>query len=123
MKTFKFAPGLELRVIDREGSPWFVAKDVCSVLGVQNTTDALKKHVDADDRASLKLGLTGSAVNIINESGLYSLILKSRKPEAKAFKRWVTSEVLPAIRKNGGYMTPEVAQQAIDSPAVFMANR
>lgn len=91
-----------LRVVMREGEPWFVAADVCEALDIKNPTDALKR-LDDDERARFNLGHQGEA-NIINESGLYSLILGSRKPEAKKFKKWVTSEVLPAIRKTGGYI-------------------
>lgn len=91
-----------LRVVMREGEPWFVAADVCEALDIKNPTDALKR-LDDDERARFNLGHQGEA-NIINESGLYSLILGSRKPEAKKFKKWVTSEVLPAIRKTGAYI-------------------
>lgn len=91
-----------LRVVMREGEPWFVAADVCEALDIKNPTDALKR-LDDDERARFNLGHQGEA-NVINESGLYSLILGSRKPEAKKFKKWVTSEVLPAIRKTGAYI-------------------
>jgi hypothetical protein len=80
---------------DENGEPWFMAADVCTVLSIGNPSDAIKR-LDHDERARFKLGV--SEMNIINESGLYSLILGSRKPEAKKFKKWVTSEVLPAIR-------------------------
>lgn len=96
----------DVRVVTIGDEPWFVARDVTEVLGIQNTTDALKS-LDGDERASYNLGPLTS-VNIINESGLYSLILRSRKPEAKAFKKWVTSVVLPTIRKTGGYIEPAV---------------
>lgn len=103
LATFEFASGLSLRTVMREGAPWFVATDVAEALGLTNTTVALK-FVDADDRAKQCLGRAGSPTNIVNESGLYSLILKSRKPQARAFKKWVTSVVLPAIRKDGAYV-------------------
>lgn len=93
-----------LRVVSIDGNPWFVAVDVCAALGIENTTHALTR-LDDDERASFKLAPHGDT-NIINESGLYSLILGSRKPEAKKFKKWVTSEVLPAIRKTGRYVAP-----------------
>lgn len=93
------APGLDLRVIDRDGAPWFVAKDVCAATLHSNPTVAVST-LDAEEKA--KLNLDGKVTNVISESGLYALVLKSRKPEAKAFRKWVTSEVLPAIRKNGG---------------------
>lgn len=95
--------GQEVRTVkDKYGEIWFVAKDVCKVLEIKNPTDALKR-LDEDERARLNLGRQGET-NIVNEYGLYNLILGSRKPEAKAFKRWVTHEVIPAIRKTGGYV-------------------
>ena len=104
-------PALQHRAIERDGEPWFVGVDAGHAMGYVNATHTLKTLVDTEDKAIESIGLRGSAVNLINESGLYALILKSKKPEAKSFKRWVTSEVLPAIRRNGGYMTSEVAQQ------------
>lgn len=91
---------------DGQGEPWFIAKDVCDVLGYKNSRDALKKHVDEEDvRVANRDTSAGvRSLNAINESGLYSLILRSNKSEAKEFKRWVTHEVLPAIRKDGGYI-------------------
>lgn len=95
----------KIRSITRNGEPWFVAKDVTEILGHTNTSKAVADHVDNEDKLNnktlLSLGQRGGW--IINESGLYSLILSSKLPQAKAFKRWVTSEVLPAIRKNGSY--------------------
>lgn len=122
----------QLRIIkDEGGEPWFVAKDVCDALGIR--TDTIRGTLDDDEVDEIpnpnSIGVThGRAPLIITEAGLYSLILRSRKPEAKAFKRWVTHEVLPAIRKDGGYMvakadeTPEetmaravlIAQATID---------
>lgn len=105
----------ELRTVDIDGEPWFVGKDVTGILGYTNPTKALTDHVDEEDMTfneSLKLSRQRGAW-LINESGLYSLILSSKLPSAKEFKRWVTSEVLPSIRKNGAYirnqenMTPE----------------
>ena len=89
---------------DDKGNPWWVAKEVCDVLGLTNVTVALES-LDTDDKTELKESLSsgGRRPLIINEPGLYSLIFKSRKPEAKTFKRWVTHEVLPSIRKTGGY--------------------
>ena len=88
-------------VIDNE--PWFVGKDVAAALGYRDTSDALKKHVDNDDKLTRRFADSGQnrEMYIINESGLYSLILSSKLESAKRFKRWVTSEVLPAIRKTG----------------------
>lgn len=99
--------------------PWFVGKDVASVLGYAKPENALANHVDPDDKR-FGDGVTirdaigrEQNVTIINESGLYSLILSSKLPNAKQFKRWVTSEVIPSIRKHGAYMTPETLQEAI----------
>ena len=100
----------QIRTVQKNGEPWFVGKDVASVLQYRDTSDALKKHVDKEDKVLLKAGETPTlkssnfGMYIINESGLYSLILSSKMPKAKEFKRWVTSEVIPAIRKTGGYI-------------------
>nr|WP_317399789.1 BRO family protein [uncultured Gemmiger sp.] len=96
-----------VRAVEHDGEPWFVGKDVAEALGYSNTRDALDRHVDDDDKNSVVNpdGKRGNPnVTIINESGLYSLILSSKLPGAKKFKRWVTAEVLPALRKNGGYI-------------------
>lgn len=92
---------------DEHGDPWFVAKDVCDVLGID--TSNLSKVLDDDERKTCSVQYTDQTRNVaaINESGLYSLILRSRKPEAKAFKKWITSEVLPSIRKEGGDIAGE----------------
>lgn len=94
-----------IRAVNKDGEPWFVAKDVCDCLELSNPSMSVSR-LDADERAKLNLGRQGAA-NIVNEYGLYSLILCSRKPEAKQFKRWVTHDVIPAIRKTGGYSKPE----------------
>ena len=91
-------------ITDEQGEVWFIAKDVCQVLDHSNVSAALA-NLDDDERSKFKLGRQGE-VNVINESGLYSLILNSRKPEAKPFKKWVTGEVLPTIRKTGKYEAP-----------------
>ena len=91
----------QIRVIERDGEPWFVAADVCNVLDLSNPTIAVSR-LDEDERAKFNLGRQGDAT-IVNEPGLYALVLGSRKPEAKAFKRWITHEVIPAIRKTGAY--------------------
>ena len=93
----------QVRTVTQDGEPWFVAADVCKALDIQNPTDAIKK-LDDDEKARLNLGLRGGDTNVVNEPGLYSLVLGSRKPEAKAFKRWITHEVIPSIRKSGGYI-------------------
>lgn len=101
--TFSF-PAYQLRTVMRDGEPWFVAADVCAALQLANPSDALKR-LDDDERTldSTEGSSNGLPVNLVNESGLYSLILGSRKPEAKRFKKWVTAEVLPAIRRTGRY--------------------
>lgn len=99
-ESFNF-DNFTVRAINRNSDIWFVAEDVCSVLGLTNPSMALKA-LDDDERSKFNLGRQGEA-NIINESGMYALILRSRKPEAKRFRKWVTSEVLPAIRKTGAY--------------------
>lgn len=102
IRKFDFR-GAALRTLtDEAGEPWFVAKDVCAILEISNPSDALKR-LDDDERSRFNLGRQGET-NIVNEAGLYVLVLGSRKPEAHEFKRWVTHEVLPSIRKHGGYM-------------------
>jgi prophage antirepressor-like protein len=96
--------GRQVRTVTRDGEPWFVARDVCTVLEIRNVADAVAT-LDEDEKGVATVDTPGGdqRVGIINEPGLYSLILRSRKPEAKTFKRWVTHEVLPAIRKTGRY--------------------
>ena len=111
----------EIRTVEINNEPWFVGRDVAAVLGYSNPRDALSKHVDNDDKGVAKCDTLGGSqdLTIINESGLYSLILSSKLPNAKSFKRWVTSEVLPAIRKHGLYAiddileNPDIAIQAL----------
>ena len=95
-----------IRGLEINGEPWLVGKDVASLLGYKNTRDALSKHVDEEDKNTVAIydGIGNPNKIIINESGFYSLVLRSKLPEAKKFKRWVTSEVLPQIRKTGGYI-------------------
>lgn len=110
----------EIRVtINEDGEPLFVAADVCRVLEHSNVTTALDR-LDDDEKAKLNLGLSGGPTNCVTEPGLYSLVLGSRKKEAKAFKRWVTHEVIPSIRKHGAYMTPQTLEQALLSPDFLM---
>lgn len=92
----------EIRTVEIDGIVWFVAVDVCRALDIMNPTDSIKR-LDEDERARFNLGHPYGETNIINEPGLYSLVLGSRKPEAKAFKRWITHEVIPAIRRTGRY--------------------
>lgn len=103
-----------MRTVEIDGEPWFVGKDVAAALGYKDTVNALKAHVDDEDKAGWQIATQfgEKETTIINESGVYSLIFSSRLEKAKAFKRWVTSEVLPAIRKKGGYLTPAADQLA-----------
>ena len=108
----------EVRTIQKDGEPWFVLKDVCQVLGishVKDTADRLDQDEVGQTEVIDSLGRKQTA-GIINESGLYNVILRSDKPEAKPFRKWVTSEVLPSIRKHGAYITPETLQAAILNP-------
>lgn len=103
-QTFTYAPGLSIRAIVKDGQPRFIAKEVCTALGHTNVSKALTDHVDPEDKSNVSLGLPGRAPLMVNESGLYSLIMRSKKPEAKAFQKWVTSTVLPTLRKDGLYI-------------------
>ena len=110
----------KIRALEIDGNPWFVGKDVANKLGYSNTRKAILDHVDTDDK---KDGVTirdsigrNQKPTIINESGLYSLVLSSKLPSAKRFKKWVTSEVLPAIRKHGAYLTDEKAYDVTHNP-------
>ena len=109
-----------IRTIEMDGEPWFVGKDVAEVLGYSNSRKALADHVDDEDKGVTKCDTLGGAQDlaVINESGLYSLVLSSKLPTAKKFKRWVTNEVIPSIRKHGGYM----AGQEVLTDAELLAN-
>lgn len=98
-----------VRIVMNNGEPWFIAKDVAQILGYKNTRDALRVHVDAEDKGVVNHDTLGGKqkMSIINEAGVYSLIFSSKLPQAKEFKRWVTHEVLPSIRKNGEYKDSE----------------
>lgn len=109
----------EIRVVkDEGGEPWFIAKDVCDVLGLSNITEALR-NLDGDELTSeiLKSGNQGREMKLVSESGLYALVIRSNKPNAKKFRKWITSEVLPSIRKSGGY----IAAKADETPEMIMA--
>ena len=112
---------------DDKGQPFFIGKDVATALGYNNTRDALRKHVDDEDKGTVAIRDTAYETRaiVINESGLYSLMLASKLPQAKVFKRWVTSEVLPQIRKTGGYIPTHDAEgrRLTDEEIVAMANR
>lgn len=105
-----------VRTVSIDGEPWFVGRDIALALGYINTKDALSRHVDADDKGGSRITTPSGEqeMTIINESGLYSLVLSSKLPTAKKFKRWITHDVIPAIRKTGGYQVPQ-------SPAEQMA--
>lgn len=109
----------KVRTLNLDGEPWFVAVDVCSVLDLSNPTIAVSR-LDEDERAKFNLGRQGDAT-IVNEPGLYTLVLGSRKPEAKAFKRWITHEVIPAIRKHGVYITDEKLKLFAEHPELLDA--
>lgn len=109
LQIFKNDEFGNVRVVNVAGEPWFVGKDVAEALGYEASRNAITKHVDDEDKLTHQISASGQNRNmtIINESGLYSLILSSKLPTAKKFKRWVTSEVLPAIRKHGNYTAPK----------------
>lgn len=114
----------EVRSLLINSEPWFVGKDVADVLGYKNQNDALSKHVDGEDKDTIAIrDSIGRNRNtpIINESGLYSLVLSSKLPSAKKFKRWVTSEVLPALRKTGQYQVKELSGQELMAKALIEA--
>ncbi len=118
LNFFKQEWGWKIRAFEIDGEPWFVGKDIAEALGYQNASKALADHVDDDDKLNndslSSLGQRGGW--LINESGLYSLILSSKLPEAKAFKKWVTGEVIPSIRKHGVYATPATIENIINNP-------
>lgn len=122
LKLFSNTEFGTIRTVTVDGQPYFVGKDVASVLGYKNIHDAICKHVDTEDKGVAKCDTLGGTqdLTIINESGLYSLVLSSKLPSAKRFKRWVTSEVLPAIRQTGGYIptAPGMSDMEILSRAI-----
>jgi len=111
-----------LRTVEVDGEIYFVGKDVATILGYQRTADAIAAHVDDEDKLTRQFTDSGQAreMVVINESGLYSLILSSKLPKAKEFKHWVTSEVLPSIRKHGAYMTPATLDKIADNPDLLI---
>ena len=118
LQVFNNAEFGTIRTITVNDEPWFVGKDITDILGYQNGTRDINRHVDDEDKGTTEMVTPGGKQNmtIINESGLYSLTLSSKLPSAKKFKRWVTSEVLPSIRKNGAYMTEQTLEKALASP-------
>lgn len=127
IQRFDFKGAALRTLIDENGEPWFVAKDVCDVLGYANASKAISDHVDSEDKLNNEslssLGQRGGW--LVNESGLYSLVLSSKLPTAKEFKRWVTHEVLPQIRKTGGYIPTSEADDdmTILAKAVMIGQR
>ena len=127
IQTFNFNNNPVRTLTDEDGEPWFIAKDVCDVLGYTNASKAISDHVDPEDKLNNEslssLGQRGGW--IVNESGLYSLVLSSKLPTAKEFKRWVTHEVLPSIRKTGGYIPATEAESDEDilAKAVLIAQK
>lgn len=118
IKVFSNEEFGSIRRVEINGEFWLIGKDVAQALGYSNPRKALADHVDEEDKGVTKCDTLGGAqdITIINESGLYSLVLSSKLPTAKKFRRWVTSEVLPSIRKHGAYMTPETLEAAILNP-------
>ena len=112
----------DVRVIMQGEQPWFVGKDVMQALGYSDTAKAIHAHVDNEDKQIIQkcqngtLEIPNRGLTIINESGLYSLIMSSKLPSAKQFKRWVTSEILPSVRKHGAYLTPEKVEEVLMNP-------
>lgn len=113
--------GNEVRTIQKDGEPWWVLKDVCEVLGLSSPHKVFDR-LDEDEKGRNQIPTPGGEqeMTVVNESGLYNVILRSDKPEAKPFRKWVTSEVLPSIRKHGAYMTPETLEQAILNPDMMI---
>ncbi len=121
IEVFKNEQFGEVRTILIDGEPWFAGKDVALVLRYSNPQKAIRDHVDEEDRTvNESFTVHGTPITLINESGLYSLIMSSKLPEAKAFKRWITHEVIPTIRKTGGYMTDSLLNRIQQEPAVIM---
>lgn len=118
LKVFENKEFGKIRTVYKNGQILFIAADVCRALGITNPTMSMQQ-LEEDERAKLNLGRQGKT-NVINEYGLYSLVLASRKPEAKAFKRWITHEVIPAIRKHGGYFTPAKTEELLNDPDLII---
>lgn len=122
LKQFNFENN-QVRTLLINDEPWFVGKDVAEILEYTNTAKAIRDHVDEEDKLTERIVLSGQnrEVIFINESGLYSLVLSSKLPSAKKFKRWVTSEVLPQIRKTGSYATPQLTGEELMAKALIEA--
>lgn len=120
LMTFENAAFGKIRTLTIDREPWFVAADVCRALEIGNPSMAVER-LDDDEKGISTIDTLGGKqrMTIINEPGLYSLVLSSRKPEAKAFRRWITHEVIPAIRKYGGYMTKSLLEQVLENPSLI----
>lgn len=118
LQIFKNADFGEIRTVTIDNEPWFVGKDAAEILGYTDTNQAIRNHVDDEDKLTRQFNGSGQNrdMTVINESGVYALVFSSKLPKAKEFKRWVTSEVIPSIRKHGAYMTPETLEAAILNP-------
>lgn len=125
IQIFKYQTN-EVRTVEQNGEPWFVLKDVCNILGISKYRDTAAR-LDADERGSVEVDTLGGTQQVIavNESGLYHVILRSDKPEAAPFRKWVTSEVLPSIRKNGGYIAgqEQLTPEELMAKALLVANK
>lgn len=123
MQIFEKAEFGKVRVVEHEGQPWFVAKDVCECLGLD--TSNLSKMLDEDEKGTYTVRTPGGKqeMSIVSEPGLYSLVLRSRKPEAKAFKRWVTHEILPSIRNTGSYALPQTEDEIMAQALAIASKR
>lgn len=115
LKLFENQEFGQVRVINQNGEPYFVLKDVCEVLGLTNAS-MIAGRLDDDEVTKFNLGGLSGETNIVNESGLYSVILRSDKPQAKQFKKWITAEVIPSIRKHGAYMTADTIEKTLTDP-------
>lgn len=122
MEIFKNPEFGAIRAVEIDGEPWLVGKDVALALGYKNPQEAIRNHVDAEDKGVSEILTPGGTqkLPIINESGLYSLVLSSKLPQAKQFRRWITSEVLPSIRKHGAYVTQEKLWEVATSPEALL---
>lgn len=117
IKVFENTEFGQVRTIEINNEPWLVGKDIADILGYSNPQKAIRDHVDEEDKTLNEMfTVNGTMGVLINESGLYSLILSSKMPKAKEFKRWVTSEVLPSIRKHGAYMTEQKIDEILSDP-------
>ena len=127
LKIFRNDEFGEIRSITIDDEPYFIGKDIAEVLGYERADNAIRNHVDDEDKLMHQISASGQSRNmtIINESGLYSLIMSSKLPTAKQFKRWVTNEVLPSIRKNGGYIRgqEQLSDEELISKALLVANK